>query len=236
MTTPSNGNGHHKPPRPPKKPPSPPPVDHGPEPDPDEEQPPKKRTRGAKGNSFNGKPTKAQMNSLISFAMILIARYSTTREIIFLLKQQSQRMFANTVEPGVATKPISKRSCMNYIARARKRIAELTGLTPTQQRDKSQAFWLTIVRDHTASLKDRMFAQQQLDGQNGLMAPLKFANTTPDGQSVPQQATSLTINLLQSEQGREVLAQLTELGAGFKAPKSLEMMEPDAEIKPKEQP
>ncbi len=76
---------------------------------------------------------------------------------------------------------LSPNTVNSYIARGRKEMREETGLDTETLRAMSVEFYLSVVRDQTASHRDKIRAMTQHDKLLGLSMPFTYAHTTPDG-------------------------------------------------------
>ena len=76
---------------------------------------------------------------------------------------------------------VTTRTCDRYLSRARREIAEAIGRTETDLRTESMAFYEGVRADPTATVWQKLKAQEQLDSLMGLAKPRKVAMTDATG-------------------------------------------------------
>jgi hypothetical protein len=76
---------------------------------------------------------------------------------------------------------VTTRTCDRYLSRARKEISESVGRTEGDLRTEAMAFYEGVRADPTATVWQKLKAQEQLDSLMGLAKPRKVAMTDASG-------------------------------------------------------
>jgi len=111
-------------------------------------------------------PTAAQKRERIDGVILRMRQGQTIGQIRQWLKGQY----------GVTT-----RTCDRYLSRARTEISEAIGRTEGDLRAESMAFYEGVRADPTATVWQKLKAQEQLDSLMGLAKPRKVAMTDTTG-------------------------------------------------------
>jgi hypothetical protein len=146
------------------------------------------------------KPTRAEQEDRVAFTAFLLSRYAHKGEIKRLLK---------------ARFGVSARTCERLLARAREVLLKATGAPPEEHRLQSYSFYVSVLRDPAATLRERMLAQKRIDKLLGL--ELRPAGEV-EREAGPDPLAAIRQQALQDPEARELLARLAErlggLGAG----------------------
>lgn len=111
-------------------------------------------------------PTAEEEQEREDFAYELLSRC--------LHKSQIKKEFIKRYE-------VKPRTVERYLSRARMRLAAAAQIGRDELRAESLSFYLSVLRDQTASHRDRLLARERVDRLFGLDTPIKIAPTSPDG-------------------------------------------------------
>jgi hypothetical protein len=109
---------------------------------------------------------------------------------------------------------LSHATCERYLSRAREVLAKRFHIETKRRVMQAQAFYESVIRDPKARAREKIRAQKRLDSLFGLTAPTKVAFTDARGEH-PSPADNTTAILLTTDEGRELLARVTEYLGGI---------------------
>lgn len=118
-----------------------------------------------------GKISAAEMNKRVELAAELLAKGYRKGKI----KQVFREQFS-----------VSFRSVERYLARARKRLRQASGMPPEDHISDSLAFYQSITRDANATESAKLRARENIDKLLGLRKPFKIATTDAAGNDLPE--------------------------------------------------
>jgi hypothetical protein len=149
------------------------------------------------------KPDRAEQEERVAFTVFLLSRHARKSEIKRLLK---------------ARFGVSARTCERLLARARGLLRESTGAPPQEHRLRSYAFYLSVIRDPAATLREKMLAQKRIDKLLGLELRGKAVEPGEGTEGGPDPLAAVRQQALQDPVARELMVKLAErlggLGAG----------------------
>jgi hypothetical protein len=104
------------------------------------------------------------MDARVAYAAHLLSRYWHKGEVKKALKERYG---------------ISARECETLLARARTLIRDRLGTPPEEHRCQSYSFYVSVLRDPAATLREKMLAQKRIDKLLGLelRGPAPFSTT-----------------------------------------------------------
>jgi hypothetical protein len=159
------------------------------------------------------KPTRAEQEERATFTAFLLSRYAHKGEIKRLL----QARFG-----------VSARSCERYLARARELLLAGSGAPLEEHRLQSYNFYVSVIRDPQATLREKLIAQKRLDKLLGL--ELRGKAAVAEREAGPDPLAAIRQQALQDPEARELLARLAERLGGLGAGEAQARAEPQSNM------
>jgi hypothetical protein len=158
----------------------------------------------APGPSAPGRSSSSarELEQRIEFTAYLLGQMVPKGQVKTLLRRRYQNR---------SGKPISARTCEDYISRAREKLIEWTQKPKEEHVTEAAAYYVTTIQNAQATISEKLRARERLDALYGINAPIRHAHGgDPDAPPIQAVPEVREIVVTTREEARQVLAALSE--------------------------